>query len=67
MLPSKENWTNDMFVTLGVTDEKGTLYNNLKGKFPFTSISGGKYVLIAHDYNSNEILAKVVKKRNDMD
>eukprot|EP00957_Ditylum_brightwellii_P211257 15365959-Ditylum_brightwellii.AAC.1 len=67
MSPSRENRTSDMFVALGVTNEKGTLYTDLTGKFPLTSISSGKYVLIAYDYDSNAILAKVVKSRNDMD
>eukprot|EP00957_Ditylum_brightwellii_P038723 2926657-Ditylum_brightwellii.AAC.1 len=67
MLPPQENQTSDMFVALGVIAEKGTLYTNLTGKFPLKSVSGGKYVLIAYDYDSNAILEKVVKSRNDMD
>eukprot|EP00957_Ditylum_brightwellii_P025968 1963626-Ditylum_brightwellii.AAC.1 len=67
MSTPQENQTSNMFVVLGVTNEKGTLYTNLTGKFPLTSVSSEKYVLIAYGYDSNAILAKVVKSRNDMD
>eukprot|EP00957_Ditylum_brightwellii_P069106 5245830-Ditylum_brightwellii.AAC.1 len=62
MLLPQENQTSDIFVALGVTNEKGTLYTNLTGKFPLTSVSSGKYVLIAYDYDSNGILAIQQKK-----
>eukprot|EP00957_Ditylum_brightwellii_P080572 6128868-Ditylum_brightwellii.AAC.1 len=64
LYPAQEQRTNDIFITLGVADGKGTLYTDLTRKFPVTAASSNKYVLIGYDYSSNAILTRLVRARN---
>eukprot|EP00957_Ditylum_brightwellii_P170385 12969201-Ditylum_brightwellii.AAC.1 len=65
--PKQENKTNAVFVALGVTETDGTVYTDLTGKFPITSNNGSQYMLITYDYDSNTILARPLKSRNNSD
>ena len=47
------------------TDNEGIIYTDLSGKFPVTSLSGNKYVLLLYHYDSNAILVKPLKNRSD--
>ena len=54
---------NQIFTTLGYVDEKeGTIYADLTGKFPITSIHGMKTMFIMYDLTSNFILATPIKE-----
>jgi hypothetical protein len=37
------------------------IYTYLTGRFPTTSLSGNKYILILYDYDSNTILSAPIK------
>eukprot|EP00957_Ditylum_brightwellii_P139654 10643371-Ditylum_brightwellii.AAC.1 len=65
--PKQENKTNAGFVALGVTETDGTVYTNLTGKFPIASNNGSQYMLVTYDYNSNAVLARLLKSRNNSD
>jgi hypothetical protein len=43
------------------------IYTDLTGRFPTTSLSGNKYILILYDYDSNSILSAPMKNRGDKD
>jgi hypothetical protein len=47
------------------TLETNQIYSNLTGRFPTTSLSGNKYMLILYDYDSNSILSVPMKNRGD--
>ena len=51
MMPSSENNNEDVFIKLLASDMNVTVYTNLKGKFPVTSISGHKYVMVLYHYD----------------
>jgi hypothetical protein len=39
------------------------IYTDLTGRFPTTSLSGNKYILIVYDYDSNSVLSAPMKKK----
>jgi hypothetical protein len=41
------------------------IYTDLTGRFPKTSLSGNKYIVMLYDYYSNIILAAPMKNRED--
>jgi hypothetical protein len=43
------------------------IYTNLTARFPTTSLSGNKYILILYDYDSNSVLPVPMKNRGDKD
>jgi hypothetical protein len=43
------------------------IYTDLTGRFPTTSLSGNKYILILHDYYSNITPSAPMKNRGDKD
>jgi hypothetical protein len=52
------------FIYAAIT-ETIQIYKDLKGRFPTTSLSGNKYILILYDYDSNSVLSAPVKNRGD--
>ena len=67
MTPSPEEKNEDMFIAFLSADTVGTVYNYLTGKFPVTSISGHKYVMVLYHYDSNGIIFGPVKNRSDIE
>jgi hypothetical protein len=45
--------------------ETNQIYSDLTGRFPTTSLSGNKYILILYDYDSNSVLSATTKNRGD--
>jgi hypothetical protein len=45
--------------------EANQIYTDLTGRFPTTSISGNKYILILYDYDSDIVLSAPKKNRGD--
>jgi hypothetical protein len=45
--------------------ETNQIYTNLTGRFPTTSLSGNKHILILYDYDSNIFLSAPMKNRVD--
>jgi hypothetical protein len=43
------------------TLETNQIYSDLTGRFPTTSLSGNKYILILYDYDSNIVLSAPMK------
>jgi hypothetical protein len=43
------------------TLETNQIYSDLTGRFPTTSLSGNKYILILYDYDSNSVLSAPLK------
>jgi hypothetical protein len=41
------------------------IYSDLTGRFPTTSLSGNKYILILYDYDRNIVLSAPMKNRGD--
>ena len=57
----KEKW-NQMFMTMGIINKKeGTIYADLTGKFPITSMDGMQAIFIMYDWTTNAILATPMK------
>lgn len=53
---------NQIFPTLGYIDKKvGTVYADLTGRFPITSLNGMSAVFIMYDWTTNAILATPIK------
>jgi hypothetical protein len=48
-----------------VNTETGQIYTDLTCRFPTTSLSGNKYILILYDNNSNSSLSMPMKNRGD--
>jgi hypothetical protein len=47
------------------TLETNKIYSDITGRFPATSLSGNKYMLIMYDYDSKSILSAPMKNRGD--
>jgi hypothetical protein len=47
--------------------EINQIYTDLTGRFPTTSLSGNKYILILYDYDINSVLSSPIKNRGDKD
>jgi hypothetical protein len=45
--------------------ETNQIYSDLTGRFPTTSVSGNKYMLILYEYDRNSILSAPMKNRGD--
>ena len=61
--PEEKDRMNQIFMTLGYVDKKeGTIYADLTGKFPITSIHGMKVMFIMYDWASNAILETPIKE-----
>jgi hypothetical protein len=43
------------------------IYTDITGRFPTTSLSGNKYILILYDYDSSIVLSAPMKNRGDKD
>ena len=56
MTPSPEEKNEDVLISFLAADTTGTVYTDLTGKFPVTSISGHKYVMVLYRYDSNGII-----------
>jgi hypothetical protein len=41
------------------------IYTDLTGRFPTTSLSGNKYLLMLYDYDSKSVLSEPMKNRGD--
>ena len=67
MTPSSEDKNEDVFIAFLAADTKGTVYIDLAGKFPVTSISGHKYVMVLYHYDSNGIILRPMKNRSDIE
>ena len=52
MTPSPEEKNEDVFIAFLAADTNGTVYTDLTGKFPVTSISVHKYVMVLYHYDS---------------
>ena len=63
MHPPQETETmNQLFMTMGYVDKKqGTVYADLTGRFPITSIEGMTAIFILCDWTTNAILATPIK------
>jgi hypothetical protein len=60
----KEEKCNYMYAAVMDTNQ---IYTDLTGRFPTTSLSGNKYILILYDYDSNIVLSAPMKNRGDKD
>jgi hypothetical protein len=58
----QEDKCNYMYAAVMDTNQ---IYKDLTGKFPTTSLSGNKYILILYDYDSNSVLSAPMKNRGD--
>ena len=56
-----------MFIALLAADTNVTVYTDLTGKFPLTSISGHKHVMGLYHYDSNGIIFRPMKKGSDIE
>jgi hypothetical protein len=56
----QEDKCHNLYATVLKTNQ---IYSDLTGRFPTTSLSGKKYVLILYDYDSNIILSAPMKNR----
>jgi hypothetical protein len=45
--------------------ETNQIYTDPTGRFPTTSLSGNKYILILYDYDSNSFLSAPMKNRGN--
>eukprot|EP00957_Ditylum_brightwellii_P156854 11938597-Ditylum_brightwellii.AAC.1 len=58
--------THEVYLALKLTDcQDNVIYTDLTGRFPTTSQSGNKYILVAYGYNSNGIVATAVHNCSD--
>ena len=51
---------------LKVTECSSKIFTDQTGRFPITSSRGYKYIMIAYDYYSNNILAEPIKSRTSL-
>ena len=56
--------TNKIF--LKVTEFYNKIYTDQTGRFPVTASRGYNYIMIAYDYDSNNILAEALKSRTSL-
>ena len=61
---SPEEKNEYVLITFLAADSNITLYTDLTGKFPVTSISGHKYVMVLYHYDSNGIIFRPMKNRS---
>ena len=65
--PSPKERNEDVFIEFLAADTNGTVYTDLTGEFPVTSISGHKYVIVLYHYNSNGIIFRPMKNRRNIE
>ena len=53
-------------VFMKITEFSNKIYTDQTGRFPVTSSRGYKYIMIAYDYDSNNILAEPLKSRTGL-
>ena len=63
--PHPEEKTENLFIAFLSADTQGTVYTDLTGKFPVTSRTGNKYILLLYHYDSNAIIFRPMKNRSD--
>ena len=60
--PIEKKKLNQLFMTMCIIDKKdGTMYANLTGRFPITSMDGKQAMFIMYDWTTNAILATTIK------
>ena len=64
MKPSPEDKNEYVFNLFLAADTTGTVYTDLTGNFPVTTISGNKYVMVLYHYDSNGIIFRPMKTRS---
>ena len=67
MTPSLEEKNEDVFIAFLAVDNNRAVYTDLTGKFPVTSMSGHKYIMVLYHYYSNGIMFWPVKNRSDIE
>ena len=67
MTPNPEEKNEDQFISFLAQNTNGTVHTDLTGKFPVTSISGHKYVILLYHYDSNGIIFRPMKDRSDIE
>ena len=63
--PTPEPKSNLIYAAYMAKDKHGTIYTDLTGPFPVTSMDGNKYILVIYVYDSNAILLRPLKNRSD--
>ena len=59
---------NNIFCFAALADkQKGTLYTDATGALPVVSLEGNQYYFIAYDYDTNAILAELLRSVRDAD
>ena len=53
-------------IFLKVTECSSKIFTDQTGRFPITYSSGYKYIMIAYDYDSNNIIAEPIKSRTSL-
>ena len=56
--------THQLFLKVAKCSSK--IYTDQTGRFPITSSCGYKYIMIAYDYDSNNILAEPIHSRTSL-
>ena len=60
--PKEREKRNQLLMTTGMINKKeGTIYADLTGKFPITSMNGMQAVFIMYDWRTNAILATPIR------
>ena len=63
----QEDKNEDVFIAFLAADTNGTVYTDLSGKLPVTSISGHKYVMVLYHDDSNGIIFRPMKNRSSIE
>ena len=63
----QEAKTNYVYAGLVLSEQLGQIHSDLTGRFPTTSYSGTKYVLVLYDYGSNTITTEPMKGQGDIE
>ena len=66
MMPSSEKNNEDVFIAFLAADTNVTVYTDLTGNFPVTSISVHKYIMVLYHYDSNRIIFRPMKNRSNI-
>ena len=56
--------TNAIYYSVCPLAPKNIAYTDLVGRFPYRSIRGNKYILVAYSYDGNAILVKAINSRS---
>ena len=63
--PQEDEKHNQLFTYVGKLDKDGTIYVDLTGKFPVSSMDGMTTVFILYNWTSNAILAEPIENAQD--